>query len=369
MQPLHVLFLEPFYGGSHRDFAEGLVSASAHEITLHTMPARFWKWRMRGAALYFAERVRRPQRFDVLLVSDLLNLADLKALWKRRCPPALLYFHENQLDYPLAPGESMDYQYGFTNITTGLSADRMLFNSRAHYARFFRKMPELLRRMPDCRPGWIPQALAAKAAVAYPGCRFDGGADPPYREPDKAAPPLVIWNHRWEFDKAPETFFQALQAVADRGIDFRLALLGERFREAPPVFARACQRFANQLVHCGYVESRSDYYRWLRQGAVVVSTALQENFGIAVVEAIRFGCLPLLPNRLSYPEIIPPELHGRVLYDDPAALVERLSVCLQRHREFASLRLRLSRAMARFAWERRIGAFDREMAAVAANRG
>ncbi|MCK5007550.1 MAG: DUF3524 domain-containing protein, partial [Spirochaetales bacterium] len=47
------LFLEPFYGGSHREFAEGWQQSSRHTLELHTLPARFWKWRMRGAALYF----------------------------------------------------------------------------------------------------------------------------------------------------------------------------------------------------------------------------------------------------------------------------------------------------------------------------
>jgi glycosyltransferase involved in cell wall biosynthesis len=360
------LFLEPFYGGSHRDFADGLTRASAHEITLRTLPARFWKWRMRGAALYWADQVRRPERFDALLSSSLLSLADLKSLWGPRCPPALIYFHENQFDYPLAPGESIDYQYAFTNITTALSAERILFNSHDHYRRFFQKLPELIQMMPDCRPGWIPEAIAAKSAVHYPGCHFTGNLSPPYNETDKAEPPLIIWNHRWEFDKAPDTFFQALDAVANRGIEFRLALLGERFRRSPPIFSRARRQFDKQLVQCGYVASRADYYRWLQQGAVVVSTALQENFGIAVVEAIRFGCTPLLPDRLSYPEIIPEDLHAEVFYQSPSELVEKLSRRLCGHRRHAQLRARLSGAMARFAWERRIGDFDREVSKVGA---
>lgn len=79
-EALRVLFLEPFYGGSHRAFADGLVAHSSHRIELHTLPARFWKWRMRGAALHFARRVARPERYAVLLVSDLMSAADLKAL-------------------------------------------------------------------------------------------------------------------------------------------------------------------------------------------------------------------------------------------------------------------------------------------------
>jgi hypothetical protein len=126
------LFLEPFYGGSHRAFADGLVSRSRHRIDLHTMPDRFWKWRMRGAALHFFRQVAEPDHYDGLITTDLMSLSDLRALWGSRCPPALVYFHENQLSYPLPPGETMDYQFAFTDITTGLAADRILFNSRTH---------------------------------------------------------------------------------------------------------------------------------------------------------------------------------------------------------------------------------------------
>jgi hypothetical protein len=34
--------------------------------------------------------------------------------------------------------------------------------------------------------------------------------------------------------------------------------------------------------------------------------------------------VPLLPNRLSYPELIPPHLHSTCLYDDDGHLADRL---------------------------------------------
>jgi len=80
--------------------------------------------------------------------------------------------HENQLTYPLAPHETMDYQYGFTNITTALAAERILFNSRTHFDAFFHHVPGFIKMMPDCRPFWAVNAIRRKAAVLYPGCPF-----------------------------------------------------------------------------------------------------------------------------------------------------------------------------------------------------
>jgi len=49
-------------------------------------------------------------------------------------------------------------------------------------------------------------------------------------------PPLVIWNHRWEFDKNPELFFSVLGQVDETGKRFRLALLGENYQNVPQAF-------------------------------------------------------------------------------------------------------------------------------------
>lgn len=356
---MRILFLEPFFGGSHRDFAEGLAANSGCRVDLLTLPPRFWKWRMRGAALHFVQKIADLSVYDGLLVTSLMSLADFKALTGPRCPPALVYFHKTQLTYPLAPGERMDYHFGFTDITTALAADRVLFNSRTHMESFFDRLPGFLKMMPEYRPGWVVKAIRRKADFLHPGCRFP--ARMKLSEPAQG-PPLIIWNHRWEFDKDPGTFFQALEHIAARGIDFRVVLLGENYQAVPKVFLEARKRFCGRIVHYGYEPSREAYYRWLSRGTVVVSTALQENFGISVVEAIRHGCLPLLPARLSYPEILPGDFHEDFLYKNPEELVLKLARILDDPPAFSSAREALSRAMARHSWELAIKGFDEELA-------
>lgn len=65
---LKFLYLEPFFGGPHREFTQGWVAHSRHCIDLLTLPARFWKWRMRGAALHakLSMLLNHYQRFEAL---------------------------------------------------------------------------------------------------------------------------------------------------------------------------------------------------------------------------------------------------------------------------------------------------------------
>jgi len=363
---LKFLFLEPFFGGSHKDFAEGLTAHSTHDIDLVTLPARFWKWRTRGAALHFIKNIPPLCGYDGLILSDLMSLSDFKCLAGPSCPPALVYFHENQITYPVAPGESRDVQFGFTDITTALAAHRILFNSHTHFDDFFDALPGFLKQMPEYKPWWVVEAIRNKAAVLYPGCQFSAEPAAGYEKPGKSdGPPLIIWNHRWEFDKNPGDFFDALDAVSGRGLDFRLAILGENFQAVPKVFIAARERFGDRILHYGYVDSKEEYHRWLRRGDIVVSTANQENFGISTVEAIRFGCLPLVPRRLVYPEIIPDRFHPHCLYRSREELVAKLNHLLLNLDSFSALRGELACAMARYAWEHLILRYDGELHALA----
>lgn len=361
---MRVLFLEPFFGGSHRDFAEGWAAHSRFDIDLRTLPARFWKWRMRGAALEFHQTLPPLDDYDALIITDLMSLSDFRALRGGDCPPALVYFHENQLSYPVAPGERMDVHFGFTDITTALAADCVVFNSRTHSDTFFADLPGFIGRMPEYRPHWVADAIRAKTRVLTPGCRFS--ADMTLIGPDPDSPPAVVWNHRWEFDKAPEAFFAAVDRVAERGVTFDLIILGENFSRRPEVFEKARQRHGKRLRQFGYVPSRKAYLDWLRRGTAVVGTAVQENFGISVVEAVRCGCLPLLPNRLSYPEILPEAFHESFLYQDANDLADKLATLLTSRTRFQKERAALSRHMAAHAWEVRVEAFDNLLAEVAA---
>jgi len=71
----------------------------------------------------------------------------------------------------------------------------------------------------------------------------------------------------------------------------------------------------------------------------VVSTAIHEFFGVSVLEAIYADCFPLLPDRLSYPELLPADLHQRHLYPSRGELLRRLRYWLKRPKELRGIRL------------------------------
>ena len=152
-----------------------------------------------------------------------------------------------------------------------------------------------------------------------------------------------------------------MDRVLEMGGEFELALLGEGNRVSSKVFNAARTRYGPIIVQFDYVESREDYCDWLRKGDVVISTAIQENFGIAVIEAIRYGCFPLLPDRLSYPELIPRRFHSKCLYRTERELADMLCSLLRNRADYRAVRTEMVRWAAGFSWALVHDSFDEEL--------
>ena len=235
---------------------------------------------------------------------------------------------------------------------------------------WFDELPRLLKHFPDYTHLETVDAARAKSCVLPVGCDLKCYDKYATAQGDKKAgsqsqPPLILWNQRWEFDKDPATMLAALYTLASDAAPFRVALAGENFRIQPSEFAEARERLGARLVHFGYAESEAAYARLLWDADVVLSTAVHEFFGVSVVEAVYCGATPVLPNRLSYPELIPPELTAHCLYDDFAGLLVKLRACLMQTAPSPELR----RAMARFDWSEMGPVYDDLLQDVAENRG
>jgi glycosyltransferase involved in cell wall biosynthesis len=184
-----------------------------------------------------------------------------------------------------------------------------------------------------------------------------------------ATPPVVLWNQRWEYDKNPSSFFRVMNRLDDAGVPFRLILAGKHFHEQPEEFEQAFERYAERILHYGYAEDFAEYSRLLHRADVVVSTARHEFFGVAIQEAIYCGCHPVLPRRLSYPELIPeshhePLLHAPVFYEDDQGLFETLRDILEgEERPLPPDTLR--KIPAPLDWDRHVERYDALFAEVA----
>ncbi len=320
---LRILAVEPYYGGSHRAVLDGLAERYDADWTLLTLPARKWKWRMRGAAIAFSRRLReelsssehdsggtgRPL-YDLVFASSFVNLAELYGMAGPALSgvPSIVYFHENQLVYPNRHTAEWDYQFPLTNITSALCADVCAFNTEWNMRTFLEEIPAFIAAFPDHRPQGVAEAIAAKSVVVPPP--FD---PVPFDEVVTASSPgegsqrrvRIVWPHRWEHDKDPEGFFEALKVLVATGLEFEVVIAGQAFAETRDAVLERAAFLGDRLVHAGEPESRDEYARLLCSSDIAVSTAINEFFGLAMIEACYAGCTPVVPDRLAYTDIYP----------------------------------------------------------------
>jgi hypothetical protein len=248
-----------------------------------------------------------------VFVTSLVSLADLAALLPAELArtPRILYMHENQAAYPSAAGrgDPRDAHAAATNLMSMLAADLILWNSRWNRDSFLQQMEDMLRRGHAPVQRDVLGEVADRSVIAWPPVETPEATDSEVlhnaSEAKARGLTLVAWPHRWEHDKGPD----ALLAIErDRGAALGIGwvLLGEQFEQSPPEMAALIAHAGDRVVHAGWA-SRGAYETWLHACDWVLSTARHEFFGIAVVEALLTGCLPWLPNRLSYPELVPPE--------------------------------------------------------------
>lgn len=325
MSKKRVLIIEAFYGGSHKqltDFLTNILETNGYEVTLLSLPDKKWHWRARTSALYFSQRIPVVEVFDFVFTSSVLNLSELCALRPDLiAAKKIIYFHENQLSYPVKKEQERDFQYGYNQILSCLVADLVLFNSKYNMDSFLSNLGKHFKLQPDHRPDCVAirEQLAEKCQVMHFPIEFP----PPITEPNcvpDSEPLHIVWPHRWEHDKNPEAFFKALFQLQELGIKFKVSVLGQKYCQIPEVFQEAEEQLSSKIVHWGYAESKDAYFDILRSADVVVSTANHEFFGVAMLEAVFCGCYPLVPNRLVYPELYPKSC----LYNTDQQLFKRL---------------------------------------------
>ncbi|MDX2001973.1 MAG: DUF3524 domain-containing protein [Chitinophagales bacterium] len=329
---MKIVLLEPYFAGSHRSWAEGYRQHSRHQLEILSLPGSHWKWRMHGGAISLAKRyIEQQLKPDLILATDMLDLNLFLSLTRKVTAniPTAIYFHENQLTYPWSPKDEdtkqqRDNHYSFINYASALTADRVFFNSQYHCDTFLQALPAFLKAFPDHQETDRAALIKAKSSVLHLGLDLKAmdAIKPP--KPEKPNRAVILWNHRWEYDKNPDFFFKVLTDIAERGVEFKAIILGQQYGKQPECFEHFRNQYADRILHYGYVASREEYVKWLCMADILPVTSQHDFFGASIVEAMYCDVIPLLPNRLAYPEHLPKQFHRTFFYDKDDELTNRL---------------------------------------------
>lgn len=333
---MNILLLEPFFSGSHKQWAEGLQKHSKHNIEILSLPGRHWKWRMHGGAVSLANEFNSIEKLpDLILATSMLDLTTFLALTRDKSSdiPVAIYFHENQLTYPWSSQDidvkkKRNNHYSFINYTSALAADKLFFNSEYHRDSFLGALPKFLKQFPDRRGGDNVEIIKKKSEVLYLGLELERFNEFRSSDKEKQSSATILWNHRWEYDKNPEEFFETLFNLKEKEVEFKLVVLGEQNNVNPPIFDEAKKKLKSEIIHWGYVDTFAEYAKWLWRADILPVTSNQDFFGGSVVEAMFCDCFSLLPNRLAYPEHLPEELDREFLYEE-GELEARLETAIE----------------------------------------
>jgi len=281
---------------------------------------------------------------------------------KPKCP-FHIYFHENQFTYPWSPEDEdvklqRDKHYGFINYSSALCADHIYFNSKFHLNSFFTGLENFLRQFPDYREIQNIERIRIKSSVLHLGMdlkKFDE-----YKMETRASDtPLILWNHRWEHDKNPDTFFNVLLQLSKTGLKFQLAVLGEEFKQELPCFTKARKKLKKHIVQFGYAKTFEDYAKWLWKADFLPVTSNQDFFGGSIMEAVYCQTIPLLPSRLTYPKLFQFDDNPQLFYENEEDLMEKLTTSIE---NIAKLRQQHYQSIAtNYDWSNMVKMYDREL--------
>ncbi|XP_062390398.1 glycosyltransferase-like domain-containing protein 1 isoform X2 [Sardina pilchardus] len=318
---MSVLLIEAFYGGSHKQLVD-VLHENIEDSVVYTLPAKKWHWRARTSALYFMQNIPESPSYRVLLASSVLNLAELVAL-----RPDLgrlrkvLYFHENQLIYPVRKAQDRDFQYGYNQVLSCLVADTVLFNSAFNMESFLASMSSFFKTIPDHRPKDLDRLIRPKCQVLHFPIRFPDVTRflPEHKLQRRAtgshigcaaAVPLDLSSHGRL--SVPTSSTSEASSTSEEDLPVPSEQRGAELTPEPQS-AMEDQRGPERLQpptcppqgsHTGPQPQPPLHIVWPHRW----------------LEAVHCGCYPLCPKALVYPEIFPAEY----LYSTPEQLCKRL---------------------------------------------
>lgn len=119
---------------------------------------------------------------------------------------------------------------------------------------------------------------------------------------------IVVFPHRLDREKNPQLFEELAGQYARSGWDF--------------------------IRSKDVTSNKQEYYDLLNRAKIAVSFADQETWGIAQMEALFCGCIPIVPDRLSYHELYPEPFR----YDSTAHAFDKIGMLIHSSQAFEAYR-------------------------------
>ena len=302
---MRILLLSAYSAQSHQRWCDSLIAMfPEHDWQILTLPARYFNWRIRGNALSWGlgQRSVLEAQYDLVVATSMVDCATLRGLVPNLAViPWVIYFHENQFEYPVSQGRD-HIEPKMVSLYNALCASKLVFNTEYNYRSFIAGLEQFLKKMPDGVPENTLEVISKKHQLLPVPVHFP---EINRQRVKTNTAPVMVWNHRWEYDKGPEQLYHVLQVLRQRGFLFKMHLIGQQFRTVPDLFLKIKNEFSDELLSYGFIESKDEYQTILQQSDFVLSTAVHDFQGLAVLEAVAAGCIPVVPDRLAYKEIFP----------------------------------------------------------------
>ena len=320
-----ILLLSGYDAASHRYWRQLLAEhLTEFDWTQIALPNRHFSWRVRGSSLSlgFLHNDVLNQDFDLIIATSMVDLSSLRGFVPKLASiPTIVYFHENQFVYPVSSTQPNIVNAQLTSIYSAICANKIVFNSHYNQQSFFDGAKKLFKRLPDGIPkNILIETKKLSTVIPVPLREFaSGGVSENNQGLLKKKKLHIVWNHRWEYDKQPEVFFAAILKLKQQNYDFEVSVLGQSFRKVPEIFEQAKLQLSEHVNAWGFQPIES-YRQVLSSADIVVSTASHDFQGLSLLEAIAYGCVPVAPDRIVYPEY----LSAEYLYAPGGSLSEEI---------------------------------------------
>jgi glycosyltransferase involved in cell wall biosynthesis len=343
---LRVLYFEPLYiGGSHELQARGFLDHTRHNVSFVGRPI-LTNWLdnyFYGPKVLTSFVKSSIPDLNAIIATDMSSYGHASTICQLLGSeeiPLIINFLEHDFAWPQSQDrKNVAAAIPMLTLASTKVANKILFQTKYSYQSLMDGARKIVVQAEV-------EKIEAKCQIVPAGVDF--AAIEKHRAEKQNEIPTILFNHRCDYDKNWPQFLDAVSVLNSEGVKFDLILTGSPNEKVPEELNDRIAGLKDHVKHVGYVESREEYAKLLWQSDIVCSTSLQECFGISVVEAVYCDCFPILPNRLSYPELIPSEHHDQHLFNSFDELVQLLRVAIANHKTLKDASLH--RHVEKFDW-------------------